>query len=94
MAGMAFDAEDLSDDLELLACFVEDFETHATADFRQLSWQVYERAFRTNILSGALGHDVRAAWVVPLGFYLEAREVTWSGTIVSLNVSRHVASFS
>src|SRR6185436_9202574 len=90
VTGVSLDTKHFRDHLQLLAGFAKHFKTHTTADLRQLSWQVYECAFRTNVLSGAFGDDVRTARLVPLRFNFERGEVAWSGTIVGFNWSGHL----
>jgi hypothetical protein len=75
VAGMTFDAQHFRDYLKLFTRLAEHLETYATADVGQLSWQVNKRSFRADIFRCAFGHDVCAAWVIPLGFYLETGEV-------------------
>jgi hypothetical protein len=82
MTGMALDAQHLGDHLQLLASFAEHFKPNATADVRQLSRQMYERALRANVLGCTFRNDVCAARFIPLGFDLEAGEITWSRAVL------------
>jgi hypothetical protein len=79
---MTLDAKHFRDHLQLLAGFTEHFETHTAADLGQVSRQVHERALWSNILGSAFRDDVRAAWFIPLRFYLEAGKVTWAGAVL------------
>src|SRR4029078_9954560 len=87
MTGMSFDAKHLRYHLELLARLAEHFETHRPADVRQLSRQIDKRALGTDVLRCALGDDVRAVGHVPLGFDLEAGEITWSRATLCFHLS-------
>src|SRR6185295_7937829 len=90
MTGMSFDAKHLRDHLKLLAGLAEHFETHCAADVRKLSRQMHERALGTDILRCAFGDDVRAVGHVPLGFDLEAGEITWSRATLCFHLTGHV----
>jgi hypothetical protein len=78
MARMSLNAQYLRNDLEFLSRLTEHFETHATADLWQLSWQVHQRAFGADVLGDPFGNDVSTAWLIPFSLYLEAGEVTRS----------------
>src|SRR4051812_29545627 len=86
---MTLDAQHLRDHLQFLTGLAEHFETHATTDRGELSRQVYECAFRSNVLSDAFGDDMRAAWFIPLRFHLETCEITWTGAVLFLHLSGH-----
>jgi hypothetical protein len=92
VSGMALDTKHFRDYLKLLTGFTEHFETYTTTDLGQLSRQVHECAFWTNILGGAFRDNVRAAGLIPLRLHLEAREVTWAGAILWFHLPGHLGA--
>src|SRR5689334_9941769 len=89
MPWMTLDAQHLRDHLQLLAGLAVHFKTPGTADVRQVSRYMYERSFGTAILRHPFGDDVRSARFIPLGFDLEAGEITWSRAILCFHWSGH-----
>src|ERR1051326_8660774 len=77
-----------------LARLTEHFQTHATANVRQLPRQVNERAFGPDVFGGAFSDDVCTARFIPLSFHLETGEVTWSRAIVCFDSGHARASFT
>src|ERR1041384_8683170 len=94
MTRMTFDAQHFRDHWQLLTGFAGDCEHHTTADLRQLTRQVDQRSFRSDVLRRAFRDDVGAARFVPLRFHFEARKIAWSRSIVAFELPDHSYSSS
>jgi hypothetical protein len=71
MTRVALNAQHFSNHLQLFSVFALYFKSHTTANFRQLSRQVNESAFRSDILRDALGNNVRTARFIPFSTHFE-----------------------
>src|ERR1041385_8621397 len=91
---MTLDAQHFGNHLYFLARLTEPFQTHATANVRQLPRQVNERAFGPDVFGGAFSDDVCTGRLIPLSFHLETGEVTWSRAIVCFDSGHARASFT
>jgi hypothetical protein len=78
MTRVAFNAEHFGDHLESVAAFTKNLESNRAAHIGQLSRQVNQRSFGTDILGCALGNNVSAGGFVPLSFNFEGCEISWA----------------
>src|SRR5215813_915383 len=89
MARVAFDAQDLCDNLKFLASLALNLKTDTAADIRKPSRQMNKGSRRANILCSTFSHNVSTLRIIPFGSHFQSYEITRAGAIVTVDLAKH-----